>query len=587
MNLARAAALFAVDPAGLGGILVRGPAGPAREDFLRALLDLLPAGAPVRRAPVSIADDRLLGGLDLAATLAAGRPVGSRGVLAEADGGVLILPMVERAPSETIARIAAALDLRAVEAQRDGMRVSSPTRFGVIALDEGVDDERVHAALQDRLALMVTCDDARDDDGEPIASRSAVENARQRLAAVTIPDSLVEKLVAAAFAFGIDSIRATLAAVHAARINAALEGRSEATEEDAAVAARFVLAPRAQRIPEMESPPEDEDTSPQDEGESQAPDGDDRQDAPGEQDFSALDDQKEIILDAIRSAIAPDALAKLALVQDKRGAGPQGKGGQAGRSTKRGRPAGSRAGELRSGARLALLDTLRAAAPRQRLRRKEIEARGGEPDALSPKIIVRREDFRIRQFRPRTLVTTIFVVDASGSAALHRLAEAKGAVQALLAQCYVRRDEVGLIAFRGKGADLLLPPTRSLTRVRRRLSQLPGGGGTPLAAGITLALQTALLTQQRGATPVLVFLTDGQANVALDGSGGRAAADADVESSARALRARGFSSIVIDTSPRPNPHARKLSERLSARYMPLPAADPAKLANAVRAHMPK
>ena len=96
MNLARAAALFAVDPAGLGGILVRGPAGPAREDFLRALLDLLPAGAPVRRAPVSIADDRLLGGLDLAATLAAGRPVGSRGVLAEADGGVLILPMAER-----------------------------------------------------------------------------------------------------------------------------------------------------------------------------------------------------------------------------------------------------------------------------------------------------------------------------------------------------------------------------------------------------------------------------------------------------------------------------------------------------------
>ncbi|MBX9758896.1 MAG: VWA domain-containing protein, partial [Beijerinckiaceae bacterium] len=351
-----------------------------------------------------------------------------------------------------------------------------------------------------------------------------------------------------------------------------------------------VLGPRAQRIPEMEAPPDEPDAPTPGVDDAPSQDGEDQQNEPGEQDFSALDDKKEIVLEAIRSAIAPDALAKLAaLVQDRRGAGPQGKGGQGGRSTRRGRPAGSRAGELRSGARLALLDTLRAAAPRQLLRRREIEARAiaaGEAPAAPP-IIVRREDFRIRQFRPRTLVTTIFVVDASGSAALHRLAEAKGAVQALLAQCYVRRDEVGLIAFRGKGADLLLPPTRSLTRVRRRLSQLPGGGGTPLAAGINLALQTALLTQQRGATPVLVFLTDGQANVALDGSGGRAAADADVESTAKALRARGFASIVIDTSPRPNPHARKLSERLAARYMPLPSADPAKLANAVRAHTPR
>jgi magnesium chelatase subunit D len=160
-------------------------------------------------------------------------------------------------------------------------------------------------------------------------------------------------------------------------------------------------------------------------------------------------------------------------------------------------------------------------------------------------------------------------------------------VQALLGQCYVRRDEVALIAFRGKGANLLLAPTRSLTRVRRQLAQLPGGGGTPLASGIAEGMRAALQAQQRGASPVLVFLTDGEANVGLDGQGGRAGADADVESASKAMRLRGLPSIVIDTSPRPNPKARKLSERLASRYIALPAADPAKLANVVRANMPK
>jgi magnesium chelatase subunit D len=220
----------------------------------------------------------------------------------------------------------------------------------------------------------------------------------------------------------------------------------------------------------------------------------------------------------------------------------------------------------------------------------EIERRkeGAEPPSREPtnRIHVRREDFRIRQFRPRTLVTTIFVVDASGSAALNRLSEAKGAVQALLAQCYVRRDEVALIAFRGKSANVLLPPTRSLTRVRRRLAQLPGGGGTPLASGIAQAMQTALQARQRGAVPVLVFLTDGEANVSLAGAGGRANADADVTATSKALKACNIPTIVVDMSPRPNPKARKLSDGIAARYIPLPAADATRLASAVRAHMP-
>jgi magnesium chelatase subunit D len=592
MSLARAAAIFAVDPAALGGVLLRGGAGTARDSILRGFIDLLPHGAPVRRAPISIADDRLLGGLDLTATLAAGRPVATRGVLAEADGGVIVLPMAERIASETAARIAATMDQRAVETERDGMKVSAPARFGVIALDEGVEDERIHPGLGDRLALHINCDSRDDAEGEETFTQADIERARRRLRDVTLADELVERLVAAAFAFGVDSVRACVSAIHAARVNAALDGRPGATEADVALAAKLILSPRARRLPQQE-PEQQPESEPQSADNTDEPDdGDTKTDDAGEQDLGSLDDKKEIIIDAMRAAIAPDMLAKLAAGKpDRRASGLQGKGSLGGRNARRGRPAGSRAGELRSGARLALLDTLRAAAPRQLLRHKEIERRASEGQtaapASAPRILVRREDFRIRQFRPRTLVTTIFVVDASGSAALNRLSEAKGAVQALLAQCYVRRDEVALVAFRGKGADVLLPPTRSLTRVRRRLAQLPGGGGTPLAAGILAGMRTAMQARQRGATPVLVFLTDGEANVTLEGNGGRAAADADVENASKALRLNALPAIVIDTSPRPNPKARKLSERLDARYLPLPAADPARLANVVRAHMPK
>ena len=113
--------------------------------------------------------------------------------------------------------------------------------------------------------------------------------------------------------------------------------------------------------------------------------------------------------------------------------------------------------------------------------------------------------------------TTIFVVDASGSAALHRLAEAKGAVELLLADCYIRRDQVALIAFRGSAAELLLPPTRSLARAKRSLAGLPGGGGTPLAAGLDAAFALSDSIRRKGQTPTVIVLTDGRANIARDG----------------------------------------------------------------------
>jgi magnesium chelatase subunit D len=167
----------------------------------------------------------------------------------------------------------------------------------------------------------------------------------------------------------------------------------------------------------------------------------------------------------------------------------------------------------------------------------------------------------------------IFTVDASGSAAMARLAEAKGAVELLLSEAYARRDHVALIAFRGTDADLILPPTRSLVQTKKRLAALPGGGGTPLAAGLTAALALAQTTTQKGLTPTIVLLTDGRANVALDGTGNRKLAATDAQLIAKKINAARVEAIVIDTTMRPERALQELAQTMDATYIPLPRAD--------------
>jgi magnesium chelatase subunit D len=246
------------------------------------------------------------------------------------------------------------------------------------------------------------------------------------------------------------------------------------------------------------------------------------------------------------------------------------------RSKLRGKPLGARPGVPGGGAQLALIDTLRTAAPWQPLRKST---------ALVPRegMDLRKDDLRIRRFEERSPTVTVFCVDASGSAALARLAEAKGAVELILAQAYVKRSEVALIAFRGTGADLLLAPTRSLTRARRALAELPGGGGTPLAAGVAMARQLGLAIAARGATPLVVFLTDGSGNIAMDGTPGRPQAREDDLAAGRQLGASGLDALVIDISPRPRPEAEELAQAMRGRYLPLPFANAAGLERAVAA----
>lgn len=572
-DAATAATLLALDPAGLGGAALRALPGPVRDAWLGQLRALLPGGAPWRRVPLGIADTRLLGGLDLAATLSAGRPVADRGLLAEADGGVLVLAMAERLEPGTAARIAGALDTGVVLAERDGLGQRSATRFAVVALDEGAaPEERPPPGLLDRLAFLL--------DLAPIAARevtpgppaAAILAARARLPSVTAAPEILEALCATAAALGIASLRAPLLALRAARAAAALAGVATVGEAEAALAARLVLAPRATRLPAPPAEAEADDPAEAPPPEPPPP-AEDAADPPPE----AQQPDPQALQDLLLAAVAanlPAHLLDLIQLGAAAQARSQGKAGQPARAPKRGRPIGARPGALRGHARLALVETLRAAAPWQPLRREPADAPG--------RVRIRPDDVRIRRFRQRAETATIFCVDASGSSALGRLAEAKGAVELLLADCYVRRDKVAVIGFRGQGAELLLPPTSSLVRAKRSLAGLPGGGGTPMAAALDAALALADAVRRRGQTPLLVLLTDGRANVARDGRGGRERAEAEALAAARALRAAGVASLLVDTSPRPNDAGRRLAAGLGCRYLALPRADAAALSGAVR-----
>ena len=590
---ATVAALFAVDPAGLGGVALRAPACDARDRWLDLLRSLLPTGTPLRRVPLSIAATALLGGLDLGATLETGRPVAIKGLLAQADGGVLLLAMAERMTPAAAARFGSVLDTSRVDLQRDGLDSTQSARVGVVALDEGAsDDEQMPNGLAERLAFRLLLDGQPSEEEGPEWTAQEVLAARGRLAQVQLSAEATQALCAAAVALGIDSLRASLFAVRVARAAAALAGCDCVEDEHTAVAARLVLAPRATRLPPSPPPPSDlaepeelPADSPAAESKDAEPnkdlDGSDGHSAePPEGDPSAGQELGERVLEAAQAAIPPGLLARLKIGQLQRAKTPSsGSVGAVQKNALRGRPVGARKGEPRSGQRLNVLETLRAAAPWQRLRQGTLPG----PASDRRRIVVRKEDFHVTRFRQLGQTTTVFVVDASGSLALNRLAETKGAVELLLADCYVRRDSVAVLAFRGKTAELLLPPTRSLARAKRSLAGLPGGGGTPLATAIDAATALADQIRRKGETPILVLLTDAKGNIARDGRPGRGRAASDALAAATQLRLGSYSALLVDTSPQPQAGAQQLAAAMGAQYLALPYAGAQSLNQAVRA----
>lgn len=548
-----AVACLALDPAAMGGFWVRARVGPVRDRLEKGLKTAL-QGLSLRRITPSMSDEALFGGIDLAATLDTGTLTETRGVLS--DPGVLLLPMAERVEPRLAGRLAGALD--------------ASRGLSIIAFDEGaVPGERAPEALLDRLAIHVDLTDhALSDAPELAIDLGALIEARERLQQIETPESAIAELAEVAARLGILSLRAPLQALAVARASAALSGADRIEEPDLLTAVELVLAPRATQIPEASEevqnnpPPPPEDTSP-DQPES---DTEEQPDLP----------PAEILLEAARAMLPPDLLARLAAGKATRAAKSSGSGA-AKTGNRRGRPLPPRAGRMGGTARVDLVATLRAAAPWQKIRQ--------DITGVTDRVHVRMSDIRIRRFKETSDRAIIFVVDASGSSAMARLAEAKGAVELLLAEAYSRRDHVALVAFRGDGAEVLLPPTRSLVQTKRRLAGLPGGGGSPLAAGLKAALQLAELAKSKGMTPSVALLTDGRANVDLSGNANRATAAEDSTAMARAIRSEGYPGLVIDTGQRPTRGLDALARDMGAPYLPLPRADSRNLSRAVDAAM--
>ena len=613
--------LLQIDSHGWGGIWLRAPFGPVRELWLRHLSE---TGLNTVKLPGNIDVERLLGGIDLSRTLQSGLLQMQTGLLQQADLGLVCISMAERFPTALIAPMTQAMDTQSLPPLKINNTESSVrTQFGVVALDESMaDDPPMSPALQERLGLWFDLQDIAPSDVSDVSLNThsddsaldvmgiqiapdALGRMKQSLPHIQWTDEQVLAVCSTAQGLGIDSLRVPTLALRVACCHAALHARSHIADDDLAFAARRVLAPRATQLP---APAENaSDTEPQNSSDSSAePDQAQEQSsnsleptetpnpsesAKDEEDTSSTDTSEEdtntqdeapsdlpsseklqeMMIAAALASLPPDVLEGLLTKPGRNLGNTSGRSGQFRSGTQRGRPLPPRTGRPGGHARLHILSTLRAAAPKQRLRGNTQQGR----------VAIRSEDFHVHRYQQHSSSCLILALDASGSAALQRLAEAKGAVELLLQQSYARRDSVCIVSFKGAKAQLLLPMTRSLVRAKRAMMGLPGGGGTPLALALKMACEQATQLQRQGVTPILVVLSDGRANVNLQGLGGRAQAQADAQQWAAQWRQTGHRCLWIDTSLQPDTQVQNMAQTMGGSYLPMPQVQAQRMASAM------
>ena len=587
--------LLQIDPHGFGGIWLKAPFGPVRERWLQALQN---SSVKTVKLPGNIDLERLLGGIDLSTTLQTGQLHMQNGLLQQAHQGAVCISMAERFPSALVAPIAQAMDTQTIPAlnvKSDAAPIN--TQFGVIALDESLEDDApIGKALQERLGIWLDLKDlapsdiqamtvdALDSDSQAIEvqfSEAHLQQMQALLPKLQWTHDQALAMCATAQGLGIDSLRIPSLALRVACCHAALNLRTTVEDEDLEFAARRVLAPRATQWPseqQEESAAEEtreetrEETS--EEKAEQPPESEqDSEDAQPESPPSepTAEDLQEMMVAAALASLPPGMLDTLMTQAGRSQGNTSGRSGQFKTGSQRGRPLPPRPGKPGGHSRLHVLATLRAAAPKQKLRGAKVQGR----------VAIRSEDFHVHRYQQHASSCLILALDASGSAALQRLAEAKGAVELLLQQSYARRDSVCIVAFRGAQAQLLLPMTRSLVRAKRAMTGLPGGGGTPLALALKMAYEQAAQLHRQGVTPILVMLSDGRANVTLQGLGGRAQAQADALQWSAQWRQTGHRSLWIDTSLQPDPQVQNLAHTMGGSYLPMPQVQAQRVAKAM------
>jgi magnesium chelatase subunit D len=595
-DLKLALLLNAVSPE-VGGILVRGEKGTAKSTAVRALAKLLPPirvvsgcpyscdpdapnpecpagphteGAlaearPVRlvELPVGASTDRLAGTLDIEKALAEGRKAFEPGLLAAAHRGILYVDEVNLLSDHLVDLLLDVAAMGVNHVEREGVSVRHPSRFilvGTMNPEEG----ELRPQLLDRFGVTVEVAGSPDPaervevvrrrlhheagpgefaekwSGADVELARSVDEARARLAETHLPESILYKIAALCAELGVDGLRGDIVTAKTARTLAAWEARDEVVVDDVRRAALLALSHRRRRGP-FEQPGIDPDEL--ENALSERPDPDPPPDGPTGKNPSREGGDEGRAGPEAQSRAAETSEARLGLGERNHAAAEpfrpvrlevpeKGKGGPLGRRSRIvGSPLGEHVGDREVEGLVgdvALGATVRAAAPRQRAR-----GRSG------PGLLVRTEDLRekVREGREGNLI--LFLVDASGSmAAKKRMGAVKSAVLSLLADAYQRRDKIGLISFRGEGAQLLLPPTSSVDLAVPRLKELPTGGRTPLAAGLEKAAEVLERERLRdaGRRPLLVLLTDG-----------RATAGPDPRPAAAGLRSTGAASVVVDT----------------------------------------
>jgi magnesium chelatase subunit D len=592
-DLKLALLLNAVSPE-VGGVLVRGEKGTAKSTAVRALARLLPPirvvvgcpyscdpetpnpecpagphppGAPAEERPVRLVElpvgastDRLAGTLDIEKALAEGRKAFEPGLLAAAHRGILYVDEVNLLSDHLVDLLLDVAAMGVNHVEREGVSVRHPSRFilvGTMNPEEG----ELRPQLLDRFGTTVEVAGSPDptervevvrrrlhheaDPGDFAKKWSTADaelarlvgQARERLGETRVPEEVLYKVAALCAELGVDGLRGDIVTAKTARALAAWEGREEVATEDVRRAALLALSHRRRRGP-FEQPgidPEEIERSLTDNPDPEPPDGPNGGTPPpesGEGSGASLSPPGGQTSEARpgageRNHAAADPFEPVRLEVPKKGrGGPLGR-----RSCAVGGPLGQPVGAREVGGAVkdvALAATLRAAAPHQKER-----GRSGSG------ILVLQGDLRekVREDREGNLI--LFVVDASGSmAARRRMSAVKGAILSLLADAYQRRDKVGLVSFRGEGAQLLLPPTSSVELAAPRLEELPTGGRTPLAAGLEKAAEVLKRAELQDAErrSLLVLLTDG-----------RATAGPDPCRAAAGLRALGVASVVVDT----------------------------------------